>query len=289
MLEVAARARPELREGAEDVLGFVRSRMMPDGGFRGRGAGSDIYYTVFGLDCMMAMGEQPDRGRTAAYLADFGDGAGLDLIHLGCLARSWTRLGPAGPAGPEIRGILAGIEAYRSRDGGYHIVKNADSGSIYGCFLAYAAYEDLGFTVPEPDRVADSVEALRMDDGLFTGELELRKVTVNATVGAILLLADLGRPVADSAGKWLLEQCHPNGGFKAAPDVPIPDLVSTATALFALRRVGMDLEDVKKPCIGFVGGLWDDNGGFVGSWLDETADCEYTFYALLSLGCLSGG
>ena len=26
--------------------------------------------------------------------------------------------------------------------------------------------------------------------------------------------------------------------------------------------------------------------GFAGSWLDEEADCEYTFYALLSLGCL---
>lgn len=285
---MAARARPGLREGVEDVLTFVRSQAMPDGGFRGRGATSDIYYTVFGLDCMMAMGEQPDRDKVGAFLAKHGAGEGLDMIHLGCLARCLARLELAGLSDGSARGILSHVEEYRSRDGGYHIEKNAEHGSIYGCFLAYAAYEDLGSSIPEPGTVADSVEALRMDDGLFASEQGLGKATVNAAVGAILLLGDLGRPVAASVGEWLLAQCHDDGGFLAAPGVPVPDLVSTATALFTLQRTGADLSGVRKACINFVGSVWDDNGGFAGHWLDDTVDCEYTFYAMLSLGCLSG-
>ncbi|MFC1462047.1 prenyltransferase/squalene oxidase repeat-containing protein [Verrucomicrobiota bacterium] len=288
MLEAAALARPELREGADDVRGFVRSRAMPDGGFKGRGADSDLYYTVFGLDCMMAMGEQPDLEQTATFLAKSGDGDGLDLIHLGCLARCWTRLGLKGLSDSDARTILARVEKYRSRDGGYSIEQDAGNGSIYGCFLAYAAYQDLDSSIPEPESMADSVEALRMDDGFFTSEIGLQKATVNAAVGAILLLGDLGRPVAGPVSEWLLAQCHEKGGFLAAPGVPVPDLVSTATALFALRRVGVALDGVKKSCINFVGSVWDDNGGFAGHWLDDTVDCEYTFYALLSLGCLVG-
>ena len=287
MLETAALARAELREGADDVLGFVRSRAMSDGGFRGRAADSDLYYTVFGLDCVLAMGEQPDLERAAAFLGKFGDGDGLNLIHLGCLARCWTRVGAIGLSDSDRRGILSRVEKYRSRDGGYHTEKNADNGSIYGCFLACAAYQDLGGRMPEPADVADSIEALKMDDGLFTSEIGLQKATVNAAVGAILLLGDLGRPVAPAVGEWLLAQCHKDGGFLAAPGVPVPDLVSTATALFALRRAGADLAGVKKSCINFVGSVWDDDGGFAGHWLDDTVDCEYTFYALLSLGCLT--
>ena len=37
----------------------------------------------------------------------------------------------------------------------------------------------------------------------------------------------------------------------------------------------------------FVDSLWTSRGGFLGSWADETLDCEHTCYGLLSLGHLS--
>jgi len=33
--------------------------------------------------------------------------------------------------------------------------------------------------------------------------------------------------------------------------------------------------------------LWTNRGGFYGNWLDDTLDCEYTYYGLLALGHLS--
>jgi hypothetical protein len=37
----------------------------------------------------------------------------------------------------------------------------------------------------------------------------------------------------------------------------------------------------------FVDSLWTNRGGFFGSWLDDTLDCEYTYYGLLALGHLT--
>lgn len=289
MLKVASLAAPELHEGVDEVIAFVRSRAMPDGQFRGRSEAGDLYYTVFGVDCMLALGETPDSAQLKTYLSSFADGDGLDLMHLGCLARCWSRLELQGLSSADASSMLDKVEDYRSVDGGYHIETGARHGSIYGCFMAYAAYQDLGAEIPNPDGLADSIGALRLEGGLYASERELQKPTTNAAVGAMLMLGSLGRPVDAIVGEWLLQQCHDKGGFLAAPEVPIPDLVSTATALFALRSVGADLGSVKKSCINFLGSVWDDNGGFSGNWMDTIADCEYTFYALLSLGCLGDG
>jgi hypothetical protein len=287
MLDLAALAGPELHEGVDEVSAFVRSRMLPTGAFRGRGEAGDIYYTVFGMDCMLALGATLDPAQLIAYLSSFGGGSRLDLMHLGCLARCWSRMGLEGLPVHDAERILAGVESYRSKDGGYHIEPGAEHGSIYGCFMAYAAYQDMGVEVPDVNGIADSIDALRMADGLYASERALQKATTNAAVGALLMLERLGRPVSGHVAEWLMDQCHAKGGFVAAPGVPIPDLVSTATALFALRKSGVDLTSVQARCVTFLGSVWDDTGGFAGNWMDEIADCEYTFYALLSLGCLA--
>ena len=286
MLKVATLARPELHEGIEEVADFVLSRIMPNGEFRGRSEAGDLYYTVFGMDCMLALGETLDTAKLTAYLSSFGNGTDLDLMHLGCLARCWSRLELVGLSSPDAISMLEKVEKYRSTDGGYCIEPGANHGSIYGCFMAYAAYQDLGMEIPNAEGIADSIEALRLKGGLYASERELKKSNTNAAVGALLLLGSLGRPVDGRVSEWLLDQCHEKGGFVAAPEVPIPDLVSTATALFALRSAGVDLGGVKKSCINFLGSVWEDNGGFAGNWMDSISDCEYTFYALLSMGCL---
>ena len=86
---------------------------------------------------------------------------------------------------------------------------------------------------------------------------------------------------------WLLARHDPQtGGFFAAQDAPLPDLLSTATALFTLSLMNIPIDNLRSQSTEFVQLLWDDTGGFCGSPADTVPDCEYTFYALLALGCL---
>ena len=70
------------------------------------------------------------------------------------------------------------------------------------------------------------------------------------------------------------------------PVAPIPDLLSTATALHALAGMHVSFEDIKEKCLDFVDSLWTGRA-FCGTWEDDAQDSEYTYYALLALGHLS--
>jgi prenyltransferase beta subunit len=86
----------------------------------------------------------------------------------------------------------------------------------------------------------------------------------------------------------MLARSRATGGFLAAPLAPIPDLLSTATAIHALALAQTPLDDIKQPTLEFIDSLWSTEGAFAGNWLDETLDCEYTYYGLLALGHLNG-
>ena len=67
----------------------------------------------------------------------------------------------------------------------------------------------------------------------------------------------------------------------------MPDLLSTATALFALRVAGGKIPAGEiRQTQEFVVAHWNEDGGFCGTPADPLSDTEYTFYALLALGCL---
>src|SRR5581483_4386678 len=100
MLQVARLAPKMLGESTALVKDFLLRQQNPDGGFSDRTGKSDLYYTVFGLDGLIALQadlpEQSGSGldeiiaRANGYLAGFGTGECLDFVHLCCLARGWT-------------------------------------------------------------------------------------------------------------------------------------------------------------------------------------------------------
>ena len=72
------------------------------------------------------------------------------------------------------------------------------------------------------------------------------------------------------------------------PAAPLPDLLSTATALHALACLEIPLPaPIRERCLDFIDTLWSADGGFHGHWADDHLDAEYTFYGLLALGHLS--
>lgn len=287
MLQVARLSPKLLGDSAPLVRDFIESRRNADGGFNDRAGASDLYYTVFGIDGLIALQADLPLESLTAYLRSFGNGESLDPVHLACLARGWGAMPPAIRAQAPADAILAILEAHRAADGGYHPSRGAKHGTVYGCFLAWGAYQDLGQEMPEPERILDCLDRLKAADGGYSNQDDMPFGLTPATAAAATLLRQLGQRVDPAVPEWLLARCAAEGGFFALPDAPLPDLLSTATALHALAGMHADLDKITEPCLDFVDSLWTNRGSFYGHWGDDQLDCEYTYYGLLALGHLS--
>ncbi len=304
---VAARAGIWVRpEGLSGIGRFVRGQINPDGGFRGRSPDSDLYYTAFGLDCLAALKlplpkaaarrfleamdqkqEPHGLGKAPSTPGSASAGEGLNFVELASAIRCWTALG--GPsAGGRRRELLARLESYRAADGGYrHTEGGGARGTVYGGFLAFLAYGEVGKNLPAPEKLLASLRSLRAPDGGYANADRIAGGTTPATAAALLLQLELAGGVEAETVRALQACERPGGGYVASAETPGPDLLSTATALYALRRAGCPPASPARHA-GFVESLWSDDGGFRGHPADPAADCEYTFYALLALGACVG-
>ena len=81
MIQVARLAPKLLGDSTELVEAFLRGQQNDNGGFSDRDGVSDLYYTVFGLDSLIALNAEIDFARLENHLQGFGDGQGLDFVH----------------------------------------------------------------------------------------------------------------------------------------------------------------------------------------------------------------
>lgn len=287
MLQAARRAPHLLGESTALVAAFLRSQLNSDGGFSDRGGQSDLYYTVFGIEGLLALEADIPVARVADYLKSFGAGEDLDFVHTTCLARCWAALpGQTCPVQTREK-LIQRVASFRSDDGAYNANPGSEEGTLYGCFLAVGACQDLDHEIPGRREVLDCIAHLRADDGGYANGDDLPMGLTPPTAAAASLLLHLGEPVPTGLSDWLLERHRPEGGFFATPLAPIPDLLSTATALHALGEMKTDLSRLRESCLDFIDSLWTNRGAFHGSWVDDKVDCEYTYYALMALGHLS--
>jgi len=315
MLLTASRSSRELNDESRwQIQNFILSRQDDNGGFQDRSGQSDLYYTLFGLAGLISLGVTAEVDLLQDFLHDCGT-KDWDFVHLASLIRSSASLPflplakqalqlaqknnfisrlaagtfqqfQSGPNKP-TRQQLVRLEEYRSGDGGYHhAIKNAEQGSVYAAFMAWLAYQDAGATIPNPEGLCKSLQKLQLADGSFVNEAAINSGSTTTTAAAVVLFAELGEKIPEATLACLLDRTVPSGGFLAGPNAPLPDLLSTATALYALRRMEHDCSDMREQNQDFVTSLWNDDGGFSGHALDEISDCEYTFYALLALGSL---
>jgi hypothetical protein len=275
-----------LKDSTPLVVDFLTAAINPDGGFKGRDGRSDLYYTVFGLEALIALGGSFLQDRTADFLQKFIEQSDLDLVHLAALIRCYANLSDNGLEKGMRDRFIKNIEKFRCKDGGYANKTGLDNGTIYGCFFALAAYQDLQLEIPDYTKVVECIQSLSTPDGAFTNSQKIQTGSTNATAAAMMVLYHLHQPVDKKAADWLLTQCTSSGGFRAMPAAPIPDLLSTATALHSLVITGFEIDSVKDRCLDFIDSLWCAKGGFYGNWTETTLDCEYTYYGLMALGHL---
>src|SRR5688572_8369317 len=136
MLQVARLAPRLLGDSAELVVAFLRSQMNADGGFQNRAGDSDLYYTVFGLEGLLALRADVPHSTIVDYLCAFDEVDELDFVHASCLARGWAAMPPDLRSQSPRQQILQRIASFRTADGAYSATPGAAQGTLYGCFLA---------------------------------------------------------------------------------------------------------------------------------------------------------
>lgn len=288
LLQVARLAPRLLGDSADLVREFFRRQLTVEGAGCDRAGRPDLYYTIFTLAGFQALDVPAPLDRVEAYLRTFGEGETLDFVHVSALARCWASVGLSRMPAHLDQALLRRIEEFRTPDGGYDGNRNAGQGTAYGAFVALGAYEDLGKTPPKLLKLIQALKRLESADGAWSNVPGAKIGALNATAGAVTLIRHLGFPVNQAVGDWMLAQVHPQGGFIAVPGAPMPDLLSTATALHALAAIDHRVPSaIHERCLDFIDTLWNAEGGFHGHWADAHLDAEYTYYGLLALGHLS--
>lgn len=127
------------------------------------------------------------------------------------------------------------------------------------------------------------LQSYRTPEGAYANESQRMVPNTNATCCALCLMRQEGM-TDRKAVEWLKGMQQPNGGFTAQQEAPVPDLLSTAVALFTLRLLG---EKPQYPAADLVDAHWMADGGFMPTLMDEYSDSEYVFYGLLAIGSLN--
>jgi len=263
------------------------------GFFYGRAGQEDLYYTFFGLLLSAVTGAKIRQKVCAAKLRSV-DFASFDLVH----ACAWLRvmkllrwlavprfLRMMIPASQLNMFDILHVKKLQSLSNlPQHAYPQQDADSPYSRFLLGTLYTDFSQTMPEFD-----LSAYRLPNGLYANlkycgsqcSLLHDEYGVNATAAALFLLPPTQCGETADALAALQE---PDGSFKAAASAPEGDLMSTATAAFALQRCGKELPISPKS---FLRECFRDDGLFAATPHDPDGDLEYTAYGLLLMGVIA--
>ncbi len=278
---------------------FLVRQQMPDGGFRGREGGSDLYYTGFAIRGLAISGglSESTTDSVAGFLAKQSP---LQHNVIDLLSWLYGALVIQASGGDDlledrplnfVDRIEARLSDLRTSDGGYAKSPDGTIGSTYHSFLVVLIHQMLGITVPRPNALIQFLYDRQRDDGGFVEIAPMKRSGTNPTAAAVALLNEAGGMdddiKADVLG-FLTDVASVEGGFQANTRIPFADGLSTFTGLLTMQDLG-ETDIISTERIGkFVSvALERNDGGFTGAHWDEQADTEYTFYGLGILGLLN--
>lgn len=278
------------------VREWLLQQQRADGGFPGRMGESDLYYTAFAARlCAALCAEELAHWKAmTAFLLRHLDSVGslVDLtsaVTIYGLVR--TLVDPhlvedlEQPLRLEAQRLLGSL---LRADGGYAKSPQSAFGTPYATFLAQQVCFFLDLPGPTAESVIPFLLTRYRPDGGFAELPQLRESGTNPTAAAVSLLADLGgldKIDRQVTAQYLLSMQRHDGGFAAGRLAPTSDLLSTCSAVTALRMLRDSLPEGcnATKIANYVLRLEDPRGGFRGSPADDAPDLEYTFYALATL------
>ena len=261
-------------QARELIVGFLLSQWTERGAYVNKQGEEDLYYTTFGWLLESALGLRQDAEAMERYLAEV-DLESLDLVHYAAAVR--CRLLQRGAKG-RLSLLWQALQRTPTRElESFRSVPNNDREAPYTQFIWMSLCEDT-----RNDYQPAALDAYRTSDGGYANVKGGKEMATNATAAALMVV---GQSEGYDAARVspLLEAQEPSGGFRATSVAPIPDLLSTATALFVLNCYGVR---PRYEAADFVEAHWLESGGFAATLLDEKSEVEYLFYGLLALGTL---
>ncbi len=266
-------------EAVRRIADFVRSQRTEEHSFKDKSGKADLYYTAFGWTLSYILGIEPDQKKMDAYLS-IQNTESLDLIHYAAYmrCRMISRLIKGGKTGLWAHSLFA--TKIRTLDT-FASIPHHDPQSPYTRFIWLSLLEDAGQHIYKEKNLTNTLADYHLPGGGYMNTKDGLTATTNATVAALAVKGQLNGYKADEDLLYLRDRQETTGGFSAAMASPVPDLLSTATALFTLNCYNTP---PNYPVRDFIEAHWLDSGGFSATVLEDDSDVEYTFYGLLALG-----
>ena len=250
------------KELLAEIKNYIMQKQTNQGGFADKAGRSDIYYSLFGYYVSEALDLAETKEPLKAFVKETVNKP-LIGVNLYCAAILYAKLFEKDANYKSLRKQVVQTLSQ---------VKNQHS--EYTSFLGLLALYYLGDYLAIR-KILNHYKSFEWSDSLPC------PVTAATTV-----LLNIKGKADSSASTRLMSFYRGNGDFAALKNAPAGDLLSTATALYALRFIDSDLRLIKPDCLMYVDSLYD-NGGFRSMILDPETDVEYTFYGLLALGALN--
>ena len=279
MLETLLQGKKRLNNEAQKrITSFVCSQLTENGAFMDKNGKDDLYYTSFGLMLANVLRLKINTHLTEQWLDKQIDKLS-DLVNYSAFIRSrmLCKLLKSGKLSLALNWLFKSPHTLPD----FTDYPHGDKFSPYAQFLLLSLKEDLGMAAGNLQELLTSLSSYRVESGGFSNVKGNKQATTNATVAALAVQGQLCGYRENNDVAYLHSLQDESGGFFANSSAPVPDLLSTATALFILKCYGIT------PQINagdFIDAHWLSSGGFCATLLDESCDVEYTFYGLLALG-----
>lgn len=279
LLKTIQRGYEALSQDAKLMMSdFILTQRCKDGGFINKQGEQDLYYTTFGSLLQYVFGINYNTGELKRYLNSI-DADNLDLIHYAAYMR--CRL-LASVTDSKFLGVLTSLISQKNirSEESFEVWPNNNKNAPYSRFIWLSLLEDTN----NSKQHTWLSEEYAIKGGGYSNVKGQDSASVNATAAALMVKGqNEGYDNTSQDVLYLLNSQLPSGGFKASPQTHMPDLLSTATALFTLLCYDVQPRYSAQE---FVEAHWLDNGGFGATILDSNSDVEYLFYGLLALGTL---
>lgn len=269
------------KEALGRITRFVESQKTDEDVFVNKNKTADLYYTMFGWLLAYVFKIRLDHKKTLFYLEQQHT-AQMDLIHYAAWIR--CKLLRQLLSGSKIKLLLNSLSATPVKAlHEFNGFPHDDAESPYSRFIRLSLLEDANRKIENKEEIKRSLSEYKVPGGGYANRKGNRSATTNATVAALAVSGQLYGYKENEDTQFLQGLQQASGGFAAAADSPVPDLLSTATALFMLRCYNMQPKTSPQD---FIDAHWLESGGFSATLLEETSDVEYTFYGLLALGTM---